>query len=189
MVKNNVGKVSELVKGILYASKEREPEYKECDPGQLLTEVCNLYEAAASAEGIHIEREFEEKMGTCFLDPAGIHSALSNLVSNAVEACRASDRTGHRITVSSRFEGNLLLMQVTDDGKGMPKEVERKLFQRFYSTKGSKGTGLGLVITKKVVEEHSGTIRVESEPDRGTSFFIEIPFRSAQEKAESSATG
>ncbi len=189
MVKNNVAKVSELVKGILYASKEREPEYKECDPGRLLTEVCDLYEATAGGEGIQIAREFEKEMGNCLLDPAGIHSALSNLVSNAVEACRASDVAGHRITVSGRFEGGVLLMEVTDDGYGMPKEVKRKLFNRFYSTKGSKGTGLGLVITRKVIEEHGGTIRVESEPDRGTSFFIEIPLRSAQKPTVCSAAG
>jgi len=189
MVKNNVAKVSELVKGILYASKEREPEYKECDPGRLLTEVCELYEATAGSEGIQIVREFEKEMGNCLLDPAGIHSALSNLVYNAVEACRASDLAGHRIAVSGRVEGGLLLMEVTDDGYGMPKEVERKLFNRFYSTKGSKGTGLGLVITRKVIEEHGGTIRVESEPDRGTSFFIEIPLRSAQKPTVRSAAG
>jgi PAS domain S-box-containing protein len=189
MVKNNVAKVSELVKGILYASKEREPEYQECDPGRLLTEVCDLYEATAGGERIQIVREFEKEMGNCLLDPAGIHSALSNLVSNAVEACRASDVAGHRITVSGRFEGGILLMEVTDDGYGMPKEVKRKLFNRFYSTKGSKGTGLGLVITRKVIEEHGGTIRVESEPDRGTSFFIEIPLRSAQKPTVRSAAG
>jgi len=189
MVKNNVEKVSELVKGILYASKEREPEYKECDPGRLLTEVCELYEATAGSEGIQIVREFEKEMGNCLLDPAGIHSALSNLVSNAVEACRASDVVGHRITVSGRVEGGVLLMEVTDDGNGMPKEVERKLFNRFYSTKGSKGTGLGLVITRKVIEEHGGTIRVESEPDRGTRFFIEIPLRSALKPTVRSAAG
>jgi histidine kinase len=182
MVKNNVGKVSELVKGILYASKEREPDYNECDPGQLLTEVCDLYEATASGEGIQIVREFETEMGTCLLDPIGIHSALSNLVSNAVEACRASDTARHTITVSGRFEGDLILMQVADDGEGMPKEVERKLFNRFYSTKGSKGTGLGLVVTRKVIEEHGGTIRVESQPDRGTSFFIEIPLKFAERR-------
>ncbi len=189
MVKKNVAKVSELVKGILYASKEREPEYQECDPGQLLTEVCDLYEATALGEGIKIVREFELEMGNCFLDPAGIHSALSNLVSNAVEACRASDAAGHRITVSGLFEGEVLFMEVTDDGNGMPKEVKRKIFSRFYSTKGSKGTGLGLVITRKVIEEHGGTIRVESEPDRGTSFFIEIPLGSAQKPTARSAAG
>lgn len=180
MVKNNVGKVSELVKGILYASKEREPDYKPCDPGQVLTEVCDLYEATASAERIQIVREFEPKMGTCLLDPIGIHSALSNLVSNAVEACRASDAEDHKITVSGRIERDLILMQVADNGEGLPKEVERKLFNRFYSTKGSKGTGLGLVVTRKVIDEHGGTIRVESQLDRGTSFFIEIPLMYAE---------
>jgi histidine kinase len=189
MVKKNVAKVSELVKGILYASKEREPEFQECDPGQLLAEVCDLYEATAHSDGIQIVRQFQVEMGSCLLDPAGIHTALSNLVSNAVEACRASDAAGRSIRVSGRYESSVLLMEVTDNGHGMPKEVKRRLFNRFYSTKGSKGTGLGLVITRKVIEEHGGTIRVESEPDRGTSFFIEIPLRLAQEPTAQSAAG
>jgi len=62
---------------------------------------------------------------------------------------------------------------------GMSEEVKEKLFNRFYSTKGSKGTGLGLVITRKVVEEHGGTIHVESKPGKGTTFTIEIPVQSA----------
>ena len=68
-----------------------------------------------------------------------------------------------------------MIFQVIDNGAGMPREVKRKLFNKFFSTKGAKGTGLGLVITRKVVEEHRGTMRVESEPGKGTTFTIEIP--------------
>jgi signal transduction histidine kinase len=72
-------------------------------------------------------------------------------------------------------------MEVTDDGIGIPEEVRDKLFGKFYSTKGSRGTGLGLLITKKVIEEHGGTIAVESEQGRGTSFLIHIPFQRMQQ--------
>jgi len=70
-------------------------------------------------------------------------------------------------------------MKVADTGIGIPEEVREKLFGKFYSTKGSRGTGLGLVLTKKVVEEHGGSIDIdaESEPGKGTTFRIEIPFR------------
>jgi len=177
MVKNNVERISDLVQGILYASKERKPEYKECDPGEILSEVCDLYEAKAKAEGVTLTRQFDREMRHCLLDPVGIHTALANLLSNAVEACRArSDDTRH-ITVAGRVEGERLIMQVADDGTGMPEEVKERLFGKFYSTKGTKGTGLGLVITKKIIEEHQGSIIVESEPGRGTNFTIEIPLR------------
>jgi len=185
MVKNNVGKVSELVKGILYASKERQPDYKECDPGTLLSEVCDLYETKMNKEGILLVREFETEICSCLLDSAGIHSVLSNLLSNAVQACR--DKGGSekkQITVTAHTADARLVMSVSDNGEGIPNEVKNKLFNKFYSTKGSKGTGLGLVITRKVVQEHQGTIKVESEPGKGTTFIIEIPLMHRQEQEE-----
>jgi len=181
MVKNNVQKVSDLVQGILYASKERVPEYKECDPGALLTEVCDLYEEKAAKEGVRLRREFEPEMGSFFFDSTGIHSALSNLISNALEACRPRENVGEcQVVVAGRVEGARLLIQVTDNGEGIPQEVKDKLFNKFWSTKGHKGTGLGLVITRKVIEEHGGSIAVESQPGKGTTFFIEIPLKSSR---------
>ncbi len=183
MVKNNVEKIAELVKGILYASKEREPEYQECNPGKLLAEVCDLYEEKTRAAGIRLVREFDAVIGPCLLDPARFHNALTNLISNAVEACLSADRSrgrGSRVTVGGRIEGRRLIMEVTDDADGIPAEVKNKLFNKFYSTKGSRGTGLGLVITRKVVEEHRGKIKVESEPGRGTRFIIDLPVKARQ---------
>jgi histidine kinase len=180
MVKNNVEKISDLVKGILYASKEREPEYRECDPGQLLAEVCDLFEEKARAGGIRLVREFDPELGSCLLDPARIHNALTNLISNAIEACLTADKSqsrGSLVSVGGRVEGRHLIIEVTDNADGIPAEVKKKLFNKFYSTKGSRGTGLGLVITRKVVEEHRGKISVESEPGRGTRFIIGLPVR------------
>jgi signal transduction histidine kinase len=190
MVKNNVEKVSELVKGILYASKEREPEYTEIDPAKLLAEICDLYEERARSEGIELIRAFDSELGPCLLDPASIHSALANLVANAVEACRKVDRSRARhVTVRGCVESERLFLQVGDNGSGMPEEVKEKLFSKFFSTKGSKGTGLGLVITKKVVHEHGGIISVESAPGKGTTFTMEIPRRTSISDSELKAVG
>ncbi|MEI8182360.1 MAG: ATP-binding protein [Desulfomonile sp.] len=185
MVKNNVNKVSDLVKRILYASKDRVPEYQECDPAELLSEVCDLYESKASAEGILLVRDFQRQICSCLLDPAGIHSVISNLISNAIEACRSGGQSeAKQITVGADTEKGRLLITVSDNGEGIPEDVKNKLFNKFYSTKGAKGTGLGLVITRKIVEEHHGKIKVESEAGRGTSFLIDIPVRSEKEQAE-----
>jgi len=179
MVKRNVEKVSDLVKEILYASKDREPEYEECDPAQILNDVCDLYEARIRGEGITLVKDFESHMKLGLLDGPQIHSAVSNLVSNALHACREAHNGGGFITVSGRIEQDDLRISVSDNGVGMTDELREKLFKKFYSTKGSKGTGLGLVITKKVVQEHGGSISVESEPGKGTSFHIRIPFRTS----------
>jgi signal transduction histidine kinase/HAMP domain-containing protein len=179
MVKNNIAKISDLVKGILYASKQREPEYRECDPAQLLAEVCDLFDRRAADDGIEIVRNFPQSMSPGLLDSAAIHSALSNLISNALEACRSkasSDGGRGRVTVGGHRLNGTLCLTVEDNGSGMPEEVKENLFKKYYSTKGSKGTGLGLVLTKKVVTEHKGRISVESELGKGTSFRIELPF-------------
>jgi PAS domain S-box-containing protein len=179
MVKKNVEKVSDMVHGILYASKAREPDYEECDPGEILSEVCDLFEAKAQSEGIELTREFESEMGKGLLDPAGLHTVLSNLLSNAVEAFKNDTSESPRIGVASRIENGALNIRVYDNGIGIPTEVKERLFGKFYSTKGSRGTGLGLVVSRKVIEEHGGRITVESQPGQGTSFDMEIPFRSA----------
>ena len=178
MVKNNVEKISDLVKGILYASKEREPEYKLYEFGQLLSEVCDLFEAKAKDEGIQLVRDFQRTMCSCFIDPGGIHSALSNLVSNAIYACRTEDsEVSHSVVVSGRVEKGLLIVEISDDGVGMSQEALQNLFTKFYSTKGSEGTGLGLVITRKVIHEHGGVIRAESLLGQGSKFIVELPVR------------
>jgi signal transduction histidine kinase len=175
MVKRNVEKVSELVHGILYASKEREPEYTETDPAALLSEICELYDEKATSAGIFLVRDFGGEMAPGVFDPAGMHSAVSNLISNAIDACAKSDKTPRTVTVQGRVEGDTFSVVVSDNGTGMPEEVKEKLFGKFYSTKGGHGTGLGLVMTKKIVEEHGGTIVVESREGRGTTFRIDIP--------------
>lgn len=190
MVKNNVQKISDLVKGILYAAKDREPEYKECDPGRLLSEVCELFQEKALQDKIVITRNFAPEMGPCLLDPSGIHSAISNLISNAIEACEPEENGGeHHITVSAQYKGGRLIITVEDDGRGMPGEVTTNIFSKFYSTKGSRGTGLGLVITRKIVEEHQGTIMVVSEVGKGSTFAIDIPANRPQEVAKAQSAG
>jgi histidine kinase len=182
MVKRNVEKVSDLVKDILYASKERKPAYEDCDPGKILTELCELYDGKATAQGIELIRDFKPEMGLVRLDPKGIHSAVANLLSNAVAACgKTPSKEAHHITVSGKMNGDRLSIEVKDDGAGMPDEVKRNLFRRFYSTKGAKGTGLGLVVTRKVVEEHGGTIKVHSKVGEGTSFIIDVPVQPPDE--------
>lgn len=185
MVKKNVEKVSDLVKDILYASKERAPEYRLCDPGKTLSDVYELYRDKAGEQGVELIKDFNSEMGYGLLDPNGIHSAVSNLVSNAVAACVKASTKEHRrhVTLAGSIEDGYLVVKVTDDGIGIPEDVKQNLFKKFYSTKGSKGTGLGLVVTRKIVEEHAGSIEVESTPGEGSCFTIRIPFREEEARA------
>jgi signal transduction histidine kinase len=80
-------------------------------------------------------------------------------------------------------EGNRIRFDVTDNGVGMSEEVKNRLFSSFFSTKGHRGTGLGLMNTRKMVEEHQGTISVTSEPGEGTVFTVRLPYGTAKDAA------
>jgi signal transduction histidine kinase len=178
IVKKNVVKISELVKDILYASKPREPELRLVSPCLVIEEALELFDETARTRGIRLVRECDDGIGKGMLDAHGIHNVITNLISNAFAACLESKRPeGHRIVVWALVDGPWLVIEVADDGQGMPDEVKQNLFKKFYSTKGTKGTGLGLLVTRKIIQENGGTITVESTFGEGTRFTIKVPFQ------------
>jgi signal transduction histidine kinase len=114
------------------------------------------------------------------MDPRTVHRCLMNLVTNAIDACIFDPDVDkdHQVTVATEKEDTeTIRFDITDNGCGMSDEVRNKLFSSFFSTKGVKGTGLGLLVTSKLVEEHKGTIDVTSEEGKGTTFTIHFPAR------------
>jgi signal transduction histidine kinase len=109
--------------------------------------------------------------GTARFDEAKMTRVMHNLVRNAVEAMQPG---GGKVTIRAHREGGEVVVSVTDTGKGIPKEIEGRLFQSFVTAGKRGGTGLGLAIVKKIVDEHGGTILVESS-DRGAKFTIRLP--------------
>jgi len=180
MVENNIGRISELVQDLLNYSKERAPQYEETDLNLLAEEVCALFDIKAAKRSIVIERYFDPTVGQTskiWLDQRGIHTCLSNLVSNALDACEMDlSKDRHRIVVRTRADcTDHVALEVSDDGAGMSEETKSKIFASFFSTKGSRGTGLGLLVTSKIVLEHGGEITFESEPGAGSTFTIRLP--------------
>lgn len=180
MVQKNIALVSSLVQDLLSYAKERPPQYEETDVNLLAEEVCALYDIRAQEKSIVIERQFDSQVGALFktyLDQRGIHTCLSNLVANAIDACELDKKdVQHKIVVKTGIDGEgNLVFEVSDNGIGMTDEVKSKIFSSFFSTKGSRGTGLGLLITSKIVMEHGGEMAFESEPGEGTRFVLKIP--------------
>jgi signal transduction histidine kinase len=88
---------------------------------------------------------------------------------------------GGKIFISSMLENFNITVRFSDTGAGIPAEYVEKIFQPFFTTKGEgKGTGLGLAISRNIISQHQGTMRVESEPSKGTTFFIHLPIRRTQ---------
>ena len=180
MIKRNVGRTSNLVMDLLSYSKEREPEYEICRPNEIAKEVCDLLQDKAIRHKVEIITKFDDAIGEVSMDPDTIHESLLNLMSNAVDAClfdENMDKTWQVTLKSTKEENNIVKFEVSDNGAGMDKKVLDQLFTSFFSTKGHRGTGLGLMVTRKLIQEHGGTIAVKSELGKGTVFTIRLPYK------------
>ena len=194
MVENNVGRISDLVMNMLIYSKEREPDYVNCLPNDIAQDVYDLMHETLEArsakldylmkeKGSHpqvkLSKDFDLSIGECYLDPTAVHRCLLNLVTNAIDACTQDpdDDKDFSVIIRTRKEDHGIRFDVVDNGVGMSQEVQDKLFERFFSTKGPKGTGLGLLVTQKTINEHGGSISYESESGKGTTFSMRFPCR------------
>ena len=191
MIKRNIEQTSELVMDLLSYSKEREPEYKACYPNDIADDVCELVRGHAQDYEIEIKKNFSGQIGEVILDPTTVHRALLNLVSNAIDACIFDDNIDkkHEVNVRTAREGRFVTFEVEDNGSGMDEEVKKKLFSSFFSTKGAKGTGLGLLVTHKLVEENQGEIDVRSSEGEGTTFTIRLPVANDAGQKETTSSG
>ena len=177
-IKNNISRTSDLVQDLLTYSKERKPEFKPCRPNEIVEDVFNLIKDHAKQQDVEIVTRLDVDIGERIMDPESIHQILLNLVSNAIDACREVEDPDRALTIQlmSRLEDdNQVCFEVKDNGIGMGKEEREKVFAPFYSTKGGKGTGIGLMVTAKLIEEHKGTVDVVSEQGEGAGFIVSLP--------------
>ena len=153
-------------------SKDREPAYEEAD---LLPHMKNVFELAAlraAKRDIDMVFDFHSDTPKIMCDPTAIHRAILNLMTNALDAVpKGTGRIKLEVFPENQEQG--IAICVSDNGPGIPEDLAQSIFTAFVSTKNTKGTGLGLAVTKKVVDEHRGTIDVESSPT-GTKFVIRL---------------
>ena len=161
---------------MLYYVKRREPQRSSTDPNVVVREVVDLMREMATEKGVELATELDEEVGSEELDRTTIYRAILNLVTNAIDACTESE-TGNRVIVRTRSTPDEIVISVEDNGIGMTEEVRSRLFTRFFSTKAGKGTGLGLPVVKKILEEHGGSVDFVSQPGRGTTFRLHLPKR------------
>jgi two-component system NtrC family sensor kinase len=108
-------------------------------------------------------------------DVTQMQQVVINLIGNAVDAIEESG-VGDLITIRTHIEGNWVIMEVEDNGPGIPEEYVSKIFDPFFTTKQpGKGTGLGLSIAYGIIQKHGGTIIVDTSPNSGTRFIIRLP--------------
>lgn len=175
IVEKNQEKISTLVMDMLTFSKEREPVPEASNLNDLVSDVVELIKTRASEEEVELVWLPAPTMPTLMFDPESMHRAVLNIITNAIDACH--DRTGGRVEVSTQYsqEERMARVAVVDNGSGIEKEDLDKIFAVFVSRKGGRGTGLGLPVSQKILEEHGGRIRVESKVGEGSRFTLEFP--------------
>lgn len=174
--KRSFNRLSRLVRAMLTYSRPSSPQYTIASVNQICRDIYEANRQTAEQAGVNLSLVLDENLPLILLDPDKIHDAVLNLVSNAIEA---TSGVGSNVVIKTALipEEKTVEIYVSDDGPGIPYEVQRKIFEPFFSTKGSRGSGLGLAIVKKNVEEHNGTIRLETEEGKGTTFIIRLPLR------------
>jgi signal transduction histidine kinase len=176
MLARNTDRISMFVRSFLSFSKGRQIKVQLNKPNDIAKEVVNAHMVRAKDLGIDLRIGAGMTLKSAPMDYESIHECLTNLVGNAIDACRVSEkkRLCH-VTVRTFEENGVIIYEVVDNGSGMDYEVKKKVFTTFFTTKGLGGTGLGLLMTKKNIQEHGGKIEMESEKGEGTTFRIRLP--------------
>jgi signal transduction histidine kinase len=183
IVRKNQGRIHELVMNMLSYSKEREPAIEAVDLNALAREVVELLLPRAKERGVGLGLRLDESLPLVPADPTGLHRALLNVVANALDA--AGEVQQGRVLVGTQREpvldiakGAWVRLLVKDNGPGIPQEKLADVFRPFVSTKGAKGTGLGLAVSRKILREHGGDVVAESLVGKGSLFSLRLPLRS-----------
>ena len=178
MVRGNVDKIKNLSLDLLNFGKSEEIQLVAADPLVPLQEVITLLQAEANEKNVVLRTELAAALPPCRFDPEAIYLCLFNLIQNALEAFdEESARASAREVVVQAFQPPewAVAYAVSDNGPGMDSDTRERLFKGFFSTKGTRGTGIGLTMAKRIVERHQGILEVLSNRGSGTRFTICLP--------------
>jgi PAS domain S-box-containing protein len=178
MVQRNVDRIRSMVLDILYYAKDRELSIDDIEVVGLVDEVRETLQKKAADLDVAIDFDVAPDAGAFQGDASAIRAVLLNITENSLDACRADDQARkHRVKLGVRRVAPWIVFEIEDNGIGMDRETREKIFSLFFSSKGIKGTGLGLFIANKIVDKHGGTIKVDSEPGCGSRFLIRLPLQ------------
>jgi PAS domain S-box-containing protein len=182
MLDEGLTQISDLSYNMLKYAREWKIEPEAVDLVDMAQKIITAVSQTAREREVVIRTEVDESLSDIQCDPRLIHMGLMDIVSNALDACQLKDyEEGESaelvIRVYSAAFGRSEVVEIQDNGIGMEQEVKHNVFTPFFSTKKKWGTGLGLALTKRIIDLHDGEITVESEPERGTIFWITLPVK------------
>jgi signal transduction histidine kinase/pSer/pThr/pTyr-binding forkhead associated (FHA) protein len=178
IVEKNQGKIYDLVMDMLSYSKEREPAIEETDLNRVVLDVLELLHGRFLETGARLEKRLSDQLPLVAADPEGIHRAVLNIIVNALDALDEREDPAIGVTTGVQRDGKWARIVIQDNGPGIASNKVTEIFRPFVSSKGAKGTGLGLAVSRKIMREHGGDVHVQSQPGKGCKFILRLPIRS-----------
>jgi len=167
--------VAAIVQRLLTFARQKKPERSAVDLNELIRSTLALRAYALRTENIHVRLELAADLPTTVADGQQLQQVLLNLIINAETAMRTAHGKG-QLVLSSLVKQGCLQLIVSDDGPGIPQDIQQRIFDPFFTTsKVGEGTGLGLSICHGIVSEHDGRIWVRSTPGEGAEFHVQLP--------------
>ena len=175
----HINRISDILKRMLTFSRPSSSEYRWSDIDELIENTLTLIQYDKRMRTVTVNNVRNNQLPTVWLNPHSLEQILLNVIINALDAMTAKPDDAEKILEITRAcEQDTVKIQIRDTGIGMSLDVAERAFESFFTTKEiGKGTGLGLFITQNLVTELDGSIRLESEPDKGTSVIIWLPTR------------
>ncbi len=188
IVRRNQDKIASLVMDMLTFSKNREPDPLPSDLGSLIDDVVETVRQRAEESRAAIDWDRPTDLPRLLFDPEGLSRAVLNVVTNALDAVEGRENSAVTIRATIDQSAGVVRVTIADNGAGMPPERLAEIFKLFISTKGAKGTGLGLTVSRKILREHGGDIHASSREGEGSTFTLEFPLKLSSATDDDSAS-
>lgn len=170
VLQKEVQRLEQILNDFLRFARGQKLELKDHDMNEILDEVTDFVTPEIKQKKILILKSYDADLPQCRLDSNLIKQAILNIIINAEQAME----NGGELMIRTSKDKKYIQIDITDTGPGIPKDIIDKIFQVYFSTKKT-GTGLGLPTAKRIIEDHRGTISVQSEEGKGTNFSIKLP--------------
>ncbi len=179
IINEAASRIRRMILDVLYFAKERALALEPVDALKIAQDLAARFRARLAKHGVVLECRFAPKVPNAHLDPMSIRAALTNILDNALDACLEDKvKSEKKIIFALNTKSDYLIFEIIDNGIGMEKGTIENLFDLFFSSKGSRGTGLGLFVAHQIITRHGGTIHVTSEKGQGSHFRIVLPSES-----------
>ncbi|PLS03069.1 PAS domain-containing sensor histidine kinase [Neobacillus cucumis] len=171
VITSELARMDSIINEFLILAKPHATKFQEKDFNQIIRETVDLLSAQAVLHNVQFVTDYDSEIPLVFCEPNQLKKVFINVIKNAIEVMPL----GGKITVTTKKQDNgQIQISIQDEGSGIPKEMIKKLGEPFYTTK-DQGTGLGLMVSYRIINEHQGKIRIDSEEGKGTTFYIELP--------------